>query len=88
MDNNEFKPCPFCKKVPTLIQYTPDVLESGTIEIGHELQCNTCGLKLVRYTRFKMVKDQPEFICNGYEKLLTLWNRREEHEQNSDDADW
>jgi hypothetical protein len=72
----ELKPCPFCGKPATERECSCGHTGNGEFTATYSIGCDECKISFVRQSRFRLVKGQPHFICNGYDEAVKAWNRR------------
>ena len=71
----ELKPCPFCGSEAKMEEYSKRY-ENGEFMASYRVSCEKCRIYFDFESRFMLKNGQPEFLQNGYEKVIEVWNRR------------
>ncbi len=75
MSEIKLKPCPFCDESPVVKEYDQKIRYEKFI-VTHEVSCRKCDIGFVRNSEFTFKNGQPDFVRNGYEEAVALWNTR------------
>ena len=73
---SELKPCPFCGGEAKLREHGNGYDGNGWFIASYEVSCERCRIYFDFESRFILKNGQPEFLQNGYEKVVEAWNRR------------
>lgn len=81
---NDLKPCPFCGRAVEIVQISTGHNMDGSFIAKFGVCCGQCDIGFARESKFKIVGGKIEYICNGYEMVKNLWNRRANDENRAD----
>lgn len=73
---DELKPCPFCGGKAKIEEYAIGHKGNGTFTALYKCGCDKCKIYFAHNSEFTLEHGQPKFICNGYETVKEMWNRR------------
>jgi hypothetical protein len=74
----ELKACPFCGGKAGIREFANGHRGSGDFTANYEVGCEKCKIYFRYESVFRLVKGQPKFEMNGYDKCVEAWNRRAE----------
>lgn len=74
--NNNLKSCPFCGNMPNITQSKPNHSSEGIFKVLYTLKCEKCNIGFSCESQFQLVMGQPKFIINGYDTVVSKWNKR------------
>lgn len=76
MEDFGLRPCPFCGERATIKECSTGSSSNGIFTASYKCGCDKCKIFFAHASKFTLECGQPKFICNGYDAVKDLWNRR------------
>lgn len=61
-------------------EYAMGHKSNGTFTASYKCGCDKCKIYFTHNSEFTLEHGQPKFICNGYETVKEMWNRRADND--------